>query len=598
MKTKFPIIGTHRAALVAFTALALVCRAEEPRPNLPAEAAKTFRLAWHDEFDGDRVDEAKWNFRTGPAWWSTQQKENISVSGGVMRIALKKEDAQKMNYTAGGLISKPQFRYGYYEARFRCPPGRGWHTSFWLMNTQRAEQEIDICENDSINVHRYSVNTHRYHPKHTSVGFKIVETPDLSADFHTWGCEFTPAKVTYYFEGKEVASFPVDMMKHNDHSIWLTSLAASLGGTKNVDDEKLPAAAEYDYVRFFEPLAPYEIPPPKPTGPDFNAMIQPVPLTAKFSDTNFNIWCGSAIQSEDGKCHLFYSRWPRALGHVAWVTHSEIAHAVADTPFGPFKHVDVVLPARGKEFWDGLCTHNPTVIRANGKYYLYYMGNTGDGIVQHPLNWIHRNNQRIGVAVADSPNGPWQRFDKPVLDASADTNAWDALMVSNPSVCQRPDGGFLMVYKAVAKKTKGPFGGPVSHMVAMSDSPTGPFVKKPDLIFGKTGVAFAAEDPFIWFDADRYRAIVKDNSGNFTGRGYSLALFESADGIDWKQSPHVLVTTPEITWADGRKQKLAALERPQLYFENGKPVALFCAAADHNNRDGSFNIQIPLKGQP
>lgn len=332
-----------------------------------------------------------------------------------------------------------------------------------------------------------------------------------------------------------------------------------------------------------------------PAAPDFAAMVQPVPVTAKFSDPDFNIWCGSPVRSDDGKYHLFYSRWPRKLTHQAWVTHSEIAHAIADNALGPYRHVDVALPPRGKEFWDGLCTHNPTVIRANGKYYLYYMGNTGDGVVQHPLNWIHRNNQRIGVAVAENPNGPWQRFDKPLLDASSDTNAWDALMVSNPSVCQRPDGGFLMVYKAVAKHNKPPFGGPVSHMVAMSDSPTGPFVKKPDLIFGKKGVAFAAEDPFIWCDGGTYRAIVKDNDGNFTHQGYSLALFESADGMDWKLSEHALVTTPAIRWDDGRTQKLNALERPQLLFENGKPVALFCAAADNKDRSGSFNIQIPLR---
>lgn len=329
-------------------------------------------------------------------------------------------------------------------------------------------------------------------------------------------------------------------------------------------------------------------------GPDFAALIQPVPTNAIFRDEQFDIWCGSAVRGDDGKCHLFYSRWPRALGHHAWVTHSEIAHAVADHPLGPYKHADVTLPARGKDFWDGLCTHNPTVLRANGKYYLYYMGNTGDGVAMKTLNWTHRNNQRIGVAVADKPEGPWQRLDQPVLDISSDTNAWDALMTSNPSVCQRPDGGFLMIYKAVAKKNKPPFGGPVSHLVATSSSPTGPFEKRLEPIFGKEGVAFAAEDPFIWHDGTCYRAIVKDNSGNFTGKGYSLAQFESPDGIAWKPAEHVFVTTPEVTWAGGRKQKLSALERPQLFFENGQPTVLFCAAADRTDRDLSFNIQIPL----
>ena len=39
------------------------------------------------------------------------------------------------------------------------------------------------------------------------------------------------------------------------------------------------------------------------------------------------------------------------------------------------------------------------------------------------------------------------------------------------------------------------------------------------------------------------------------------------------------------------------LERPQVYIEDGKPVALLCAAdtLDENNVRHSFNVQIPLK---
>jgi len=338
-----------------------------------------------------------------------------------------------------------------------------------------------------------------------------------------------------------------------------------------------------------------QTPSPSKSGEDydFNAMLQPVPATAKFSDPDFNIWCGSAVKGDDGKFHLFYSRWPRKLGHLAWVTHSEVAHAVSDSPFGPWQHRDVALPARGIDFWDGSCTHNPTVIRLAGKFYLYYMGNYGDSVVGKSLNWTHRNHQRIGVAVADSPSGPWTRFDKTVVDTTP--GFYDALCCNNPSVAVRPEGGCLMVYKAVGDKGKLPFGGPVFHCVATSDSPTGPFKKHPSPIFVKEGVQFAAEDPFIWRGADRYWAVVKDNAGHFTNRGYSLALWESADGFDWKLAKHPLVATPEITWTDGRKQKLDALERPQVLFDKGVPVALFCAAADAKGRDGSFNIQIPLK---
>lgn len=102
---------------------------------------------------------------------------------------------------------------------------------------------------------------------------------------------------------------------------------------------------------------------------DFTKMIQVVPLSAKFEDPGFIVWCGTMVRDEQGKCHLFYSRWPRALGHYAWVTHSEIAHAVADHPLGPYKFVGVALPERGADKWDGLCTHNPTVMKFGNKYF-------------------------------------------------------------------------------------------------------------------------------------------------------------------------------------------------------------------------------------
>ena len=96
---------------------------------------------------------------------------------------------------------------------------------------------------------------------------------------------------------------------------------------------------------------------------DLRAWLQPVPVTARFSVPDYYVWCGSMVRDDKGKCHLFYSRWPKRLGFDAWVSHSEIAHAVSDNPLGPYRPVDVALPPRGKEFWDGLCTHDPTVIR-------------------------------------------------------------------------------------------------------------------------------------------------------------------------------------------------------------------------------------------
>lgn len=326
---------------------------------------------------------------------------------------------------------------------------------------------------------------------------------------------------------------------------------------------------------------------------DLSKRIQPVLAQSKFSDPEYNIWCGSMVRDAKGTCHLFYSRWPKKLGHYAWVTHSEIARAEADHPLGPYRHAGLVLPPRGKEFWDGLCTHNPTITQFGGKFYLYYMGNTGDGkAVPNGLNWSHRNLQRIGVAVADRPEGPWKRLDKPLLDVTRGFH--DALCNNNPAVTIRPDGGVLMVYKAVGDKGNKPFGGPVVHVVATADHPMGPFKKHPTPVFTAAGESFPAEDPFIWWGDGRYLAVVKDFKGHFTGQGPSLALFESANGMDWKLAQHPLVSRVGVQWKDGPWQPLLKLERPQIWLQDGEPAVLFCAAADRPDLNHTWNVAIPL----
>ncbi|WP_211324155.1 glycoside hydrolase family protein [Echinicola strongylocentroti] len=338
----------------------------------------------------------------------------------------------------------------------------------------------------------------------------------------------------------------------------------------------------------------------KQKAPDFEIKLGKIAAHSSFSSDTASIWGGSLVKGEDGLYHMMYSFWPKNIGWE-WVNYSQIGHAVSESPFGPFEHREVALPDRGENYWDGSCTHNPTVYKIGEKYYLYYMGNKGDKeIVSTPgkpkINWVHRNNQRIGVAVADSPNGPWKRLDQPVLDIASDSTAHDALMTSNPSVCQMEDGRILMVYKTVGKKEPLPGGGPVVHMVAIADSPTGPFKKYPDPVFTFEGERFPAEDPYIWFQDGKYRAIVKRIKFKGSERLFSLVHYDSEDGIKWEKGKYFEVSDRTVTWEDGSTTKLDHLERPQLFMEKGEPVALLCAAdtIDANNVRHSFNVQLPL----
>ncbi len=341
---------------------------------------------------------------------------------------------------------------------------------------------------------------------------------------------------------------------------------------------------------------------PLPDPLDFEGRLKPAKMHSVLEKEDYFTWGTSPIKGDDGLYHVFYSRWPKSKGFLAWLTHSEIAHATSKSATGPYEFKEVVLTATDKDRWDGLSIHNPTIKKFGDKYYLYYSANTGDGVATiTSFNWSHRNNQRIGVAEAESLDGPWRRFDTPLIDITHDDeDAHDALMVANPSVTEMKDGRYLMIYKAVAKRAKLPSGGPVCHLYAISDSPIGPFKKYNTPIFTSEESSFPAEDPYIWLQGDRYYAIVKDMKGSFTGKGRSLALFTSNDGFDWAPAPNPLVSTLEVEWESGEVEKYVHLERPQLLFENGRPAVLFLATDKIPSYKGvtedghSFNMHIEL----
>ena len=333
---------------------------------------------------------------------------------------------------------------------------------------------------------------------------------------------------------------------------------------------------------------------------DLFSLVQPVPQSNKFIDPGYYVWCGSVTKGDDGKFYMLYSRWPLADGFEAWPITSEIAVAVSDNPGGPYKHVKDALPARGTKFWDGSATHNPAVVKHDGKYYLFYMGTSHDGpIKKHEAYtdnwWRYRNTQRIGVAVADKPDGEWKRLDKPVLSVSEDSTAYDALMVSNPAATFDDKGRVILLYKQVNKSDK-ISGGQVRFGVAFADSPFGPFKKHDKPIFevndgGKDWMV--AEDPFVWFQDGTYLAIVRDVIGKFTGDEGAWALMVSKNGTDWQPAKHPKVIGSTFYW-EGGVAGASKLERPCLYLENGVPKYLYGATRADKQQTMSFNVAVPL----
>ncbi|WP_218061021.1 glycoside hydrolase family protein [Bacillus sp. FJAT-26390] len=329
----------------------------------------------------------------------------------------------------------------------------------------------------------------------------------------------------------------------------------------------------------------------------------PAPRSGGFKMEGYWVWCGSVVKGEDDRFHMFASRWPMTVPmHPGWLLASEIVRAVSDTPEGPYVFQEIVLPARGAEYWDGRSTHNPHIVKHNGVYLLYYMGTT------HPLpepvpgmecglgdprTIVARSNKRVGLAVSDSVFGPWRRSDAPLLPTRP--GRFDSYLTSNPAPCVREDGSVLLIYKA--RRHEGNDFGQMTIGVAEAEHWSGPYkVMSEDPVFPPA--EFHIEDPFIWQTEEGYSLIAKDMDGTLGGEKHGGIQASSKDGLQWALSEQPQAYSRTVRWDDGTVQTMGSMERPFLLFQNGKPTHLFAAAADgpggFQKASQTWNMVIPL----
>lgn len=330
------------------------------------------------------------------------------------------------------------------------------------------------------------------------------------------------------------------------------------------------------------------------------------PRTPAFESEGYWVWGSSVVKGEDGKYHMFVSRFPKSLPfHPGWMIASEIVHATSDTPEGPYKFSDIALPARGAQYWDGRSTHNPRILKYKNKYYLIYMGSTHPFAnptyeqltLDSPWCTIGRSNKRIGLAVADSPYGPWKRFDEPILKTKP--NTFYSFLVSNPSPIIQEDGSVMMIFKGRTYIGDNKFSDMALGM-AYAPSIEGPYkvLNDDQPIFQVNGQG-EAEDPFLWKDNKEYHAIFKDHVSKFTGEQGGGVMAHSKDGIRWTVDKDPKAYSRTVEWEDGKVEMQGQLERPFLLFENGKATYAFFATMNgpggFENATKSWNMVIPIK---
>ncbi len=327
--------------------------------------------------------------------------------------------------------------------------------------------------------------------------------------------------------------------------------------------------------------------------------------TPAFQSEGYWVWGSSVVKGEDGKYHMFVSRFPKSLPfHPGWMVASEIVHAVSDVPQGPYQFSDVALPARGAQYWDGRSTHNPRILKQNGKYYLIYMGSThpfADPTYEQltldsPWCIVGRSNKRVGMAVADSPYGPWRRLDEPILKTKP--NTFYSFLTSNPSPIIQEDGSVMMIFKG--RRYVGNDGySDMSLGMAYAPSIESPYqmLNNDCPIFEVDGQG-EAEDPYLWKDKNGYHAIFKDHVSKFTGEWGGGVMAHSKDGIHWTIDKDPKAYSLTVEYEDGKIEKQGQLERPFIFFENGKPAYIFFATMDgpggFENATRSWNMVIPI----
>jgi len=257
--------------------IAMLCLG--PLAVIAAPPSDAYRLLYQDNFDGKSVNETDWVYRIerrgGEANFSginaLNRKENVSVSGGMLRVRVEQEtiDGKKEN-TGGGVITKKRFGYGYYECRYKpFMKGKGGvHSAFWqrgptpvalggqLLDPSTPKEnvlfEIDSSELD--NPHWVSTNNL----------YDIIATKAMKdgypwpARFHIplkpldggWfldAYEYTPQGVIFYDNGKEVARIDYNRIR-GQQNVWLTCLN---GFGAKIDASVFPGEAEFDYFRFY-----------------------------------------------------------------------------------------------------------------------------------------------------------------------------------------------------------------------------------------------------------------------------------------------------------------------------------------------------------
>lgn len=196
--------------------------------------------------------------------------------------------------------------------------------------------------------------------------------------------------------------------------------------------------------------------------------------------------------------------------------------------------------------WDDRYVYTPGILVAEGKYYLFY---TAQSTIPRQVGDFKGNYRGIGIAVSDSPDGPWEKLSSnPVLLPSDNVADFDSHVVDDSCLIVR-DGKYWCYYKG-RQIGKGPT--ETKMGVAIAEKPEGPYAKHPG-----NPLAEGGHEVLVWPEGEGVAALV----GMKLGKAVPFYLMFAEDGLNFKKTGQI----PNVNgpWAPGAY-------RPEAFTDCGK----------------------------
>ncbi|MDF2941394.1 MAG: hypothetical protein K0S01_252 [Herbinix sp.] len=190
-------------------------------PPIPSDTPAqndSYKLVWQDDFSGDTLNTADWNYELHePGWVNnelqqyTNSIDNIFVSDGNLVIkAMKTEDENGTTYTSGRVNTqgKHDFKYGRFEIRAKMTKGQGFLPAIWMMPTNENIYgqwpkcgEIDISEVLGNQTNKTYGTLHFGEPHTQKQGSYTLANGDYSNGYHVYSAEWEPSEIRFYVDG-------------------------------------------------------------------------------------------------------------------------------------------------------------------------------------------------------------------------------------------------------------------------------------------------------------------------------------------------------------------------------------------------------------